>query len=102
MALPVCPSVCLSVCPSVCPAIYPSKDISKSFTAMTLKLGIYLPHGPVRMPVDFGIVTLIFEGQIWYPKGFRAISMKLDTDACPVSGQIPVDFGGGHLEFWGH
>ncbi len=45
-------------CPSGRPFL---RNISKYFTAISFKLGIHLPHRPLRIPINFGAVTFMFK-----------------------------------------
>ena len=51
-----CLSICLSIWPSACPC-----DISKSFTAVNLNLGLWLYYRSLRNPIYYEGVTLIFK-----------------------------------------
>ena len=46
---------------SVCPKTPFPRYNSKSFTAINFKPDIYPPHRPLKNPIGFGVMTLIFK-----------------------------------------
>ena len=68
------------------------------------------PHKPLRMPIDFAIMTVSFKVTVvkfaflmmTKKKTFRANNMILGTDTCLGSGQMPIAFGVALFIYWDH